>query len=137
MITNRLNLEFPVRPEDSSRPGEHVPGEILIVAASRVNRIVVESTVRRMGRPCRALDFTTLTEISDTGRPDLVIFDCSGRVELCRDFTALFNQQIRPKLMIICGSESIDGIDHDMVLRKPVIADRLEEAILALLPCGA
>lgn len=108
-------------------------GDVLVVTADPVSRIVIAGTVQRMGKRCRTLDFSTAAPVEDLGLPELIIFDCSDSGELCQRYAGSFSGRKRPKLIVISDSESPSAVPADLVLHKPIIPDRLEQAILTLI----
>lgn len=118
---------------DRSASGSRAKGEVLIVTADPISRIVIEGTLRRMGIASRSLDTSILAPEEADDPPAMIVFDCSDSTELCRKFASLFTARNRPRLIVISDDATPQVVPADTILRKPIIPDRLEQAVYSLL----
>ena len=124
-----LSISMSGQPAFRKRTG----GGVLVMTADAVSRIVIEGTLRRMGIACRSLDMAALAPVADGEMPDLVILDCTKAADLCRRHAGILAGRDRAKLIVI-GDETVpEDVPADMILRKPIIPDRLEQAVFSLL----
>ncbi|MAW86407.1 MAG: hypothetical protein CMJ42_07755 [Phyllobacteriaceae bacterium] len=129
------NSAFGLRHGESgySGAGNRAKDDILIVTADRVSRIVIEGTLKRMGKTCRAMEPSTMASVEDMGMPALVIFECSNASELCRHYSGVFTGKGRPRIIMFTNQGKPDDGMADIILRRPIIPDQLEQVILTLL----
>ncbi|MFP1632979.1 hypothetical protein ACLB6G_14700 [Zhengella sp. ZM62] len=128
------NREFGLRHGKTgvSGAGTRAKDDIVIVTADRVSRIVIEGTLKRMGKTCRAMEPSTMASVEDMGMPTLVILECSDASELCRRYSGAFTGKARPRIIMFSNDEQPDDIQADIILRKPIIPDQLEKVILTI-----
>lgn len=112
-------------------PTNSDPSQIVIVTDNPVNRVVLTGTLARLGLKSRFINFRD--PCSEGAQPRAVIIDCTGNAAGCSDVLRKFDEQERPKVLMITEAGELRDLPADYFLDKPMTSDKLEAAINRLL----